>query len=96
MSQPAALTVRGASKWYGQVLGLSDVTLEVKSGIVGLLGPNGAGKSTLMKLLVGMLRPSRGSDFSPMHLRRARSAHVRARNGRSPCSASNSATQNAN
>ena len=38
------------SKWYGQVIGLNDVTLTVPPGITGLLGPNGAGKSTFMKL----------------------------------------------
>jgi ABC-2 type transport system ATP-binding protein len=52
--------VDACSKWYGQVLGLQEVTLTVKGGVVGLLGPNGAGKSTLMKLLAGLLRPSRG------------------------------------
>jgi ABC-2 type transport system ATP-binding protein len=48
------------SKWYGNVLGLSDVTLDIEPGITGLLGPNGAGKSTFMKLLTGQLRPSIG------------------------------------
>ena len=37
------------SKWYGQVIGLNDVTLTVPEGITGLLGPNGAGKSTFMR-----------------------------------------------
>jgi ABC-2 type transport system ATP-binding protein len=49
------------SKWYGHVLGISDVSWTLRGGIVGLLGPNGAGKSTLMKLMAGLLRPSRGS-----------------------------------
>ena len=49
------------SKWYGQVIGLNDVTLTVPKGITGLLGPNGAGKSTFMKLLTGQLKPSQGS-----------------------------------
>jgi ABC-2 type transport system ATP-binding protein len=48
------------SKWYGQVIGLNDVTLEVPAGITGLLGPNGAGKSTFMKLITGQLAPSKG------------------------------------
>ena len=49
------------SKWYGHVLGVSDVSWKLGGGIVGLLGPNGAGKSTLMKLMAGLLRPSRGA-----------------------------------
>jgi len=48
------------SKWYGQVIGLNDVTLAVPAGITGLLGPNGAGKSTFMKLITGQLKPSKG------------------------------------
>ena len=49
------------SKWYGQVIGLNDVTLQVSPGITGLLGPNGAGKSTFMKLITGQLKPSKGT-----------------------------------
>ena len=49
------------SKWYGQVIGLNDVTVTVPPGITGLLGPNGAGKSTFMKLITGQLNPSKGT-----------------------------------
>ncbi|HEY7172805.1 MAG TPA: ABC transporter ATP-binding protein [Vicinamibacterales bacterium] len=49
------------SKWYGQVIGLNDVTVAVPAGITGLLGPNGAGKSTFMKLITGQLKPSQGT-----------------------------------
>jgi len=49
------------SKWYGQVIGLNDVSVTIPSGITGLLGPNGAGKSTLLKLLTGQLKPSKGT-----------------------------------
>jgi ABC-2 type transport system ATP-binding protein len=48
------------SKWYGQVIGLNDVSVSVPPGITGLLGPNGAGKSTFMKLITGQLKPSKG------------------------------------
>jgi ABC-2 type transport system ATP-binding protein len=57
----AIVTADHLSKWYGQVIGLNDVTLSVPSGITGLLGPNGAGKSTFMKLITGQLAPSKGS-----------------------------------
>jgi ABC-2 type transport system ATP-binding protein len=55
------VAVDNCSKWYGHVLGISDVTWTLRGGIVGLLGPNGAGKSTLIKLMAGLLQPSRGS-----------------------------------
>jgi len=49
------------SKWYGQVSGLNDISVNVPPGVTGLLGPNGAGKSTFMKLITGQLKPSKGS-----------------------------------
>lgn len=55
------IQTQNLSKWYGNVLGLSDVTLEIEAGITGLLGPNGAGKSTFIKLLTGQLKPNIGS-----------------------------------
>jgi len=54
------VTADHLSKWYGQVIGLNDVTLTVPPGITGLIGPNGAGKSTFMKLVTGQLTPSKG------------------------------------
>ncbi len=57
----AAVVVDNCSKWYGHVLGMSDVSWTLRGGIVGLLGPNGAGKSTLIKMMAGLLRPSRGT-----------------------------------
>jgi ABC-2 type transport system ATP-binding protein len=59
-SAPAIITTEHLSKWYGQVIGLNDVTLDVPPGVTGLLGPNGAGKSTLLKLVTGQLKPSQG------------------------------------
>ena len=61
MSAAPIVTAEHVSKWYGQVIGLNDVTVNVPAGITGLLGPNGAGKSTFMKLITGQLRPSKGS-----------------------------------
>ncbi|MGD9253587.1 MAG: ABC transporter ATP-binding protein [Holophagae bacterium] len=49
------------SKFYGEVLGVNRVNLEVPAGLTGLVGPNGSGKSTLMHLMTGLLRPTRGS-----------------------------------
>jgi ABC-2 type transport system ATP-binding protein len=55
------ITAEHVSKWYGQVIGLNDVTVTVPAGVTGLLGPNGAGKSTFMKLITGQLKPSKGA-----------------------------------
>ncbi len=49
------------SKWYGNVLGLSDVSLHIEPGITGILGPNGAGKSTFLKLISGQIKPNIGT-----------------------------------
>ena len=48
------------SKFYGEILGVNRVNLQIAPGITSLVGPNGAGKSTLMNLMTGLLRPSRG------------------------------------
>lgn len=48
------------SKWYGNVLGISEISLMIGKGIKGILGPNGAGKSTLLKIIIGQLKPNIG------------------------------------
>ena len=49
------------SKFYGEILGVNRINLQIAPGITSLVGPNGAGKSTLMNLMTGLLRPTRGS-----------------------------------
>ncbi|MCA9001506.1 MAG: ABC transporter ATP-binding protein [Planctomycetes bacterium] len=61
MSDETIIEARELGRWYGEVVGLSDLQVSFRPGITGLLGPNGAGKSTLMRLIVGELKPSRGS-----------------------------------
>jgi len=48
------------SKWYGQVIGVNDLTFEIGPGVTGFLGPNGAGKTTLLRLMTGQLKASQG------------------------------------
>ncbi len=49
------------SKFYGEVLGVSRVTLNIPPGITSIVGPNGSGKTTLMNLMTGLIHPDQGS-----------------------------------
>ena len=56
-----AIRTEGLTKDYGQGHGLFDLDLEVEVGeVFGYLGPNGAGKTTTIRLLMDMVRPTRG------------------------------------
>jgi len=53
---------KSVSHHYGATPALEDVSFTVPDGsITGLVGPNGAGKTTAMKILMGIIRPSKGS-----------------------------------
>lgn len=67
------LETRHLTKRFGRQKGVEGVSLAVRRGSVyGLLGPNGAGKSTTLKLLMGLLRPTKGEIlFSGAPWRRA-------------------------
>jgi ABC-2 type transport system ATP-binding protein len=55
------IETEGLTKYYGQILGVKDLNLQVKRGeIFGYLGPNGAGKTTTIKLLLDLIRPTKG------------------------------------
>lgn len=56
------ISMQNLWKNYGEKTAVKDVDIDIEDGeIFGLLGPNGSGKSTLMKIMVGMLEPSKGS-----------------------------------
>jgi ABC-2 type transport system ATP-binding protein len=57
----ASLVLDGVSRWYGNVVAVNDVTMDIGPGVTGLLGPNGAGKSTLIHLMSGFIAPSSGT-----------------------------------
>ena len=56
-----AVTFDEVSKFYGDVLGVNRVTLNIPPGITSLVGPNGSGKTTLMNLMTGLICPDSGS-----------------------------------
>jgi len=56
-----AITASGLTKRYGRVLAVDGLSFHIDPGeIVGFLGPNGAGKTTTLRMLAGLVRPSRG------------------------------------
>jgi ABC-2 type transport system ATP-binding protein len=62
-SEPA-ISFRGLTKRYGQLLALNHLTLDVHQGeVFGFLGLNGAGKTTAIRLLLDLLRPTSGQAF---------------------------------
>ena len=61
MTEPAIETT-GLTRNYGSLVAVDNLNLRVQRNTIhGFLGPNGAGKSTTIKMLVGLLRPTRGS-----------------------------------
>ncbi len=56
----AAVAMEDVSVFYGEVIGLSKVTIDLKPGITGVVGPNGSGKSTIMRVLTGLISPAEG------------------------------------
>lgn len=55
------IETEGLTKHYGKTVGVEDLSLQIKKGeIFGFLGPNGAGKTTTLRLLMGLLFPTRG------------------------------------
>jgi ABC-2 type transport system ATP-binding protein len=56
----ATVTLDGVSVFYGEVVGMSNVTLELHPGITGIVGPNGSGKTTMMRIMVGLIDPREG------------------------------------
>ncbi len=77
-ARPPILAAHGITKYFGTVIALRDVDIEVHPGeVVCLLGDNGAGKSTLIKILSGVHPPDAGEltmDGGPVVLRSSRDA----------------------
>lgn len=54
------IDVQSVSKWFGSVVAVNNVSIQVGPGITGLLGPNGAGKTTMLHVITGLAKPSEG------------------------------------
>ena len=60
----AAIRLDDLTKYYGAVVGLEQVTLDITPGeVFGFLGANGAGKTTTIRILLDLLRPTSGAAF---------------------------------
>ncbi|WP_102224757.1 branched-chain amino acid ABC transporter ATP-binding protein/permease [Acidimangrovimonas sediminis] len=77
------LSVEAATRRFGGLVAVDEVSFELKSGeILGLIGPNGAGKSTMFNLVTGALRPSAGTirfagqDITPAAQRKIAQAGI--------------------
>jgi ABC-2 type transport system ATP-binding protein len=57
----AVLEAQNLAKRYGAVMAVRDIAFSIRAGeILGVLGPNGSGKSTIVKMVTGLIEPSRG------------------------------------
>ena len=59
--QEAVVALRRVSKWYGDVVAVSELSFGIGPGVTALLGPNGAGKSTVLNMIAGLISPSTGT-----------------------------------
>jgi ABC-2 type transport system ATP-binding protein len=58
---PPMVEVDECTRWFGDVVAVSEVSFRLGPGVTALLGPNGAGKSTMLRLLCGLVAPARGT-----------------------------------
>ena len=84
MVQDNVVEISGLTHDYEEVVALRDLDLEIPPGVTGLVGANGAGKTTMLRLILGLLHPTRG-DMSVMgHDPQTEPLLVRARLGYMP------------
>jgi ABC-2 type transport system ATP-binding protein len=61
MSDQPTIVLDHVSKWYGDLVAVSDLSFSIGPGVTALLGPNGSGKSTSLKMICGLLGTSTGT-----------------------------------
>jgi ABC-2 type transport system ATP-binding protein len=83
MATIPVIHARDLTRYYGATVGVEALDLEIRAGeVFGFLGPNGAGKTTTIRLLLDLIRPTRGSASLFGHS--SRNASVRASVGHLP------------
>jgi branched-chain amino acid transport system ATP-binding protein len=61
-SKKPILSINRVSKWFGGLVAVSDLSIDIMEGEAhGLMGPNGAGKTTLISVISGQYKPDRGT-----------------------------------
>jgi ABC-2 type transport system ATP-binding protein len=78
------ISLQDLIKDYGGVRALDGVSLTIDRGVTGLLGPNGAGKTTLIKIILGLVKLTRGSGSVLGYALGAQSRAIRSRAGYMP------------
>jgi ABC-2 type transport system ATP-binding protein len=62
------IETQNLTKKFGDLIAVNSINIKVKQGTIhGFIGPNGAGKTTTMKMLIGALRPDKGTAFIKTH-----------------------------
>jgi ABC-2 type transport system ATP-binding protein len=61
VSERPVIELHKFSKWYGRIIAVNDMSLNIGRGVTGLLGPNGAGKTSLLRCISGQTRPNLGA-----------------------------------
>src|SRR5690242_18143418 len=61
--RPAVIEVRGLTRYFGQKCAVDNVSFQVPKGSVfAFIGRNGAGKTTTIRIILGLLEPTRGTS----------------------------------
>jgi ABC-2 type transport system ATP-binding protein len=82
MNEASVIQTRGLTKYFGAKPAVYDLNLEVPRGCVfAFLGRNGSGKTTTIRMLMGLMQPTRGSGNILGHDIRALTPEIRARIG---------------
>ncbi len=84
MNREGIVEIEDLTHDYGEVVALRDLTMQIPRGVTGLVGANGAGKTTMLRLLLGLLHPTRGRMWVMGHDPQISPLAVRARLGYMP------------